>query len=283
MRGSGCRSCSPRSCVRIKLVRPAEGIDEFFAAPAGTFLSGRNWLYLCVDEKLFGQIHWGVPDVDDVARLLALWDVELRPEVLPHASFVDTSALEGMRSDWFELMRSELQRNWQGLTTKIERQAVVRPSGLVGAMVAGFFDVLTPPYEVKVFERADAALEWLGRPELADELRRLADDTKREEPLLRALREHLAGSLGDAALPKAARALGVSERTLQRRLQEAGTAFQTEVQRARVHAAEQLLTDPELKLTAIALEVGCASLQHFSTLFQRVNGLSPRQWRERRR
>jgi AraC-like DNA-binding protein len=134
-----------------------------------------------------------------------------------------------------------------------------------------------------VYERADAALEWLGRPELGDELRRLADDAKREDPLVRALREHLAATLGDAALPKAARALGVSERTLQRRLQEAGTAFQTELQRARVHAAETLLADPEMKLTAIALEVGCASLQHFSTLFQRVNGVSPRQWRERRR
>jgi AraC-like DNA-binding protein len=264
-------------------VRPAEGIDAFFSAPAGTFLSGRTWLYFCTDEKLFGQVHWGVPEVEDVARLLALWQVELQPETPPHASFVDASALAGMRSDWFELMNTELARNVAALPQKLERQAVVRPAGLVGAMVAGFFSVLPIPYTVQVFATPAEALTWLGRPELADELQRLADGARQEEPLLRGLREHFSTALADANLAGAARALGVSERTLQRRLQEAGTAFQTEVQRARVLAAEQLLDGSDLKLTAIAMQVGCASLQHFSTLFQRVNGMSPREWRERKK
>jgi AraC-like DNA-binding protein len=263
-------------------VRPAESIDAFFTAPAGTFLSGRTWLYFCTDEKLFGQVHWGVPEVHDMARLLALWQVELLPETPPHASFVDASALGGMRKEWFELMDAELARNLAPLAKKLERQAVVRPSGMVGAMVAGFFSVLPIPYPARVFETTGEALAWLGRPELAAELARLSDGARQEEPLLRGLREHLAGDVVHANLGHAAHALGVSERTLQRRLQEAGTAFQTELQRARVLAAEQLLDGSDLKLTAIALQVGFNSLQHFSTLFERVNGMSPRQWRARK-
>ncbi len=35
-----------------------------------------------------------------------------------------------------------------------------------------------------------------------------------------------------------------------------------------------------MKLTAVAVEVGCASLQHFSSLFRKLVGESPSTWRD---
>jgi hypothetical protein len=39
------------------------------------------------------------------------------------------------------------------------------------------------------------------------------------------------------------------------------------------------LASTELKITAVALEVGCASSQHLSALFRKMTGQSPRAWR----
>ena len=52
---------------------------------------------------------------------------------------------------------------------------------------------------------------------------------------------------------------------------------------ARVRAAQALLADTDTKITSIAFEVGCGSLQHFSTIFRKATGVAPSAWRESRR
>ena len=79
----------------------------------------------------------------------------------------------------------------------------------------------------------------------------------------------------------AAKALGTSERTLQRKLAEAKTTFQGEMAEARVRAAERMLLDRDAPLTSIALETGCASLQHFNAMFRKRRGVTPGLWRRR--
>lgn len=263
-------------------MRPADGIDAFFASPAGTFLVGPHWAYACTDDGMFAQIYWGRPEAADVETLLALWQVELRDETPPHASYVDASGLTGMDPGWFQLMGAELERNRALLSNKLARQALVRPPGLPGALVAGFYDVLVPSYTVQVFERAVDALAWLGHSAAADDIVRLVASMGGDEPLVGQIRRYLSGQLIGASLDGAAREAGLSARTLQRRLRDAGTSFQTELQIARVDAAKKLITDTDLKLTAIALEVGCSSLQHFSGLFRQLTGVAPSEWRARR-
>jgi AraC-like DNA-binding protein len=263
-------------------MRPADGIDAFFASPAGTFLGGRHWAYGCTDAGMFVQIYWGRPEAADVETLLASWQVELRDETPPHASYVDASGLTGMDPGWFQLMGAELERNRAALSRTLARQALVRPPGLPGALVAGFYDVLVPSYPVQVFERAADALDWLGHGQALDDVVGLVASMGADEPLVGHIRRYLPGSLGGASLDRVARDAGVSPRTLQRRLRDAGTSFQTELQIARVNAAKLLICDTDLKLTAIALEVGCSSLQHFSGLFRQVTGVAPSEWRARR-
>jgi AraC-like DNA-binding protein len=89
------------------------------------------------------------------------------------------------------------------------------------------------------------------------------------------------GRLPDVNLSEVARELGMSERTLQRRLKEAGTSFQAELNAVQVRMAQSLLRETDMKLTAVAVEVGCASLQHFSSLFRKLVGDSPSAWRNK--
>jgi AraC-like DNA-binding protein len=261
-------------------VRPAEGIEAFWAAPAGRFVSGESWAYYCADTRFFGQIYWGVPSVGDVERLAQAWVAERR---FQHVSLVDARQLEAVGHDAFAAQARAVAENLKVMRGKLERQAIVRPSGVTGATVSGFYSLLRPDYPVEVFEDLEGALAWLERPELLPAIVALGEQLRGEDAMVRLLQQHLRGTLQSATLPAAAQSLGVSERTLQRRLRDAGTTFQDELQAARVREAERLLADPERKLTAIAAEVGCASLQHFSGLFRRLKGMSPTEWRSRRR
>jgi AraC-like DNA-binding protein len=53
--------------------------------------------------------------------------------------------------------------------------------------------------------------------------------------------------------------------------------------RVRLAEAERRLRETDEPVTAIALDVGFVSPQHFSTHFRRARGLSPSAWRARQR
>ena len=260
---------------------PAESVDVFLAAPAGRYLRGEQWLYLCVDARLFVQVYWGRPTSADVAPLISAWQAELLPGAVPHAGLVDASGLETMDPEWFALMGRELAKNAAALGAKLERQALVRPSGLTGTQVAGFYEVLEPSYAVQVFAEVAAALAWLGRSDIGAALVALGAEARGDGELLGRLKHHLAATLSSATLATAARALAISERTLQRRLQQADLSFQQILMGVRVHAAEALLRDTDRKLADIAAAVGFASAQHFTDVFRRVHGVAPSSWRRR--
>ncbi|HEX3770279.1 MAG TPA: helix-turn-helix domain-containing protein [Polyangiaceae bacterium] len=76
-----------------------------------------------------------------------------------------------------------------------------------------------------------------------------------------------------------AAALHMSPRTLQRRLEEEGTAFTEVLDRARLELARTALQDRSASLTAIAFRLGFADLATFSRAFKRWTGQPPGQWR----
>jgi AraC-like DNA-binding protein len=118
---------------------------------------------------------------------------------------------------------------------------------------------------------------------MAAALSELYAQARRAPPFVDALRSHLDGHLGGISVSGAAGALGMSERTLQRKLGEVGTTFQDEMAEARIRAAKRMLLDGDAPLTAIAFDVGCASLQHFSALFRKRTGQSPSDFRRQSR
>lgn len=86
---------------------------------------------------------------------------------------------------------------------------------------------------------------------------------------------------GDLRLERIAKRLHISPRTLQRRLEEAGTSFRALVERTRREVVEQLLPDPRLSLTDIAFCAGFASLGNLSTAVRNWTGASPSEYRKR--
>jgi len=84
---------------------------------------------------------------------------------------------------------------------------------------------------------------------------------------------------GDADIQRVAPRIGLSVRTLQRRLTEAGQPFQLIAEAERRRAAERHLANPALTLVEVALMVGYADETAFHRAFQRWHGTSPSRWR----
>jgi AraC-like DNA-binding protein len=78
-----------------------------------------------------------------------------------------------------------------------------------------------------------------------------------------------------------AKRLGVSPRSLRRRLADEGTSFHTLVEDTRNALAQQYLTDPKLTVSEIAFLVGFSALSPFQRAFRRWTNLTPREYRHR--
>lgn len=91
------------------------------------------------------------------------------------------------------------------------------------------------------------------------------------------LRQYLAAAPLHAApdLPQAARALGLSDRTLKRRLQDEGISYRMLLAEVRSRQAHRLLMDETLTLTEIAERMGFSDLSSFSQAYKRWFGVAP--------
>jgi AraC-like DNA-binding protein len=267
-------------------MRRAKDIAAYVADPVGRYVVGPTFLHFFIDPGLCGIVFWGRPDEPAIRALTCALAVELPERCGPHATYVDTRSLIAVDEGAFQALASFVGARAAILGAKVTRQAIVRPTGVIGAMVAGFYDV-TPsvtPERRRIVTDPEEAFHWMGRsdgPKVIEVLAALQAAASARPELLEALREHLAAHLRGVTVSSAARSLGVSPRTLQHYLRRADTSFRRELSAARVRAAQQLLDAGETKLLAIALDVGCASSQHFSTLFRKETGCAPGQWRAR--
>jgi len=101
--------------------------------------------------------------------------------------------------------------------------------------------------------------------------------SERAEQATRALLA--SGVRGNSA--SVARRLGTTSRTLQRKLAEEGTNFRALRDGILWEAVEVLLSNPSLKIEAIALSVGFSDVAAFSKAFRRWKGYPPTRHREK--
>jgi AraC-like DNA-binding protein len=193
---------------------------------------------------------------------------------------VDLRRLTSVDAGGFERIREYLVEHGRLHNRLVERQVLLRPTGFMGAVVTGFYGVNEAPYPTRVVATPAEAAAWLGRPEVAHLLDELDLEVRRliGGPTRTALRALLLDELS-LSLAVAAKRLGLSERTLQRRLDEERTSWKEEVRAARIERAKSLLVDTDVKIGAVAAEVGCASAQSFSALFRRMTGQTPGEFR----
>jgi AraC-like DNA-binding protein len=254
-------------------------VDDFLADPIGSQLVTKHFAYWYPHAHMTGFALWESPDEQVIKQLNRVMDVVLSSRV-QHISLVDMGLLRGADPTAFRAMAEYLASRWEAFGERIAKQALVRPRGFAGAVVAGFYEVVTPSFPVHVCSALEEALAWLdiaAEPDVCAAVLASREAAQHTHPFVRELRLTLRTETWSADLPAIARKLGVSVRTLQRRLTQLDTTFQSEVQSARLEAAQSMLTEG-VNLTRIAQELGFCSLQHFSTLFRKHYGQSPRAW-----
>jgi AraC-like DNA-binding protein len=261
------------------------GTVRFREDSTRAFVAGESWVYFGVDADLLGYAVWGAPAVEDIEALVNLLVDEL--DRAPHAALVDLEHLETVAADPFDALARYTMEHEDRLARGVRHTAIVKPRSRVNAaLVAGFFDVTSRPFPFSLWESKEAALAQLGRHDARviasalDELRARVTD---EPSFVRRVRVSLAASVAQASLEATARELGVSVRTLQRRLAEHTTTFEAQVQEVRLDAAMRRLRETDTAVTTMALDLGFSTAQHFATLFRKHTGETPSQYRARHR
>lgn len=100
-------------------------------------------------------------------------------------------------------------------------------------------------------------------------------------PSQHSVRAAIAASLqhGDATLLRTARQLGISARSLQRRLAEMGTSYSELVAEVRLDTACHLLVGSDERIADIAARLGFAGTSSFSRTFMRLMKIQPAVYR----
>ena len=92
------------------------------------------------------------------------------------------------------------------------------------------------------------------------------------------LKRRLASGRPD--LSEVAHELGMSERTLQRRITEEGTTFRELLVEARQELGRRLLADPATDIDEVACLLGYQDTSSFHRAFRNWEGVTPNRWRE---
>lgn len=263
-------------------MREVGTIDELIAARREAFVLRPRYAYFYVDPELAGYLVWGhVIEEDAIEGVRMFRDVV---ETGPRALLADLGRMESLDDGAARVVAGSIVKRLERYGSFDLRQGVVHPSGIHGATVAGFLSVFPPGFPHRAFAAREDALEWLGREDALDAVNaiELAARAKTELPEdVRRLRELLGRD--DASgwtLERAAQTLRVSKRTLQLRLEQAGTSFREELAAVRLARVKERLRRGEDKLLAIAIDVGFTSAQHFSRWFRSHTGMTPSEFRK---
>jgi AraC-like DNA-binding protein len=267
------RSCDARGVWRL-----ARSASELLGDSNLHCYFGRCYAFWSVDATLAGQTVWGFPDIADTDEFIrGIEHVERVGLPRPETQVVDFSHVVGIHPAAFEHLRTWLERHPE---YRHPRSAIVRPLGMLGAVVAGFHSTLGV-HEKTVVTSMREALAHANREDALDALDAL--DTLRlrrasNTDTVDRLRALLEGDDPPAGIDAAAAALALPARTLQEHLRRAGTVFRDEQARARLARAKRLVR-AGTKLTSVALEVGFSTPQQFATWFKRHVGVTPSEWR----
>ncbi|GHE52079.1 AraC family transcriptional regulator [Camelimonas fluminis] len=114
----------------------------------------------------------------------------------------------------------------------------------------------------------------------ADQLLQRALATNEDNDLAARISRLLQSGEPGLSLPDAATRLGMSARTLQRRLTEAGVSYRQLQAQERINGARRLLRETSLPVAEIAWRLGYTETSAFNHSFRRTCGMSPRAWRK---
>ncbi len=253
--------------------------EVFVAAPVGRCVVGPNFVIWCDSPELQGAIVWGTLDERSVRDMMRIGQFVHHPALAGRRRRVLVDCRDVARIDAdllisFTAQARERVPTWAG---GLARQALVVPSGLAGILIAGAQSSIGAEHPLRFAQDLDAALEFVEHPGAASAhayAMGIADRVRGSSTLLFRLRAQLGRDLTCATVESAATALGMSTRTLQRDLERLDTSFSEELRRVRVAAAEVLLLHSDLKIDAIATQVGFGTGSRMSATLRRELNLT---------
>lgn len=252
---------------------------EYFEPPVFAALCSPNLATaaqrLARFKPLIGPLTIDVHDGDDRLELTYRWrDTSVKQPAYMHgleALFVTKLARLGTREHIqpCEVIVPELPRDPQPfedyLGTRMKRGDEIRVT----------FDASDAH---RPFLSANRAMWDIFEPELRKRLSDLASDATVTDRTRAVLTEALPS--GQAGMDRVARLLGVSSRTLQRRLRGEGTSYKEVVDATRESLALHYLRSTQLTSTEIAFLIGFDEATSFFRAFQRWTGTTPQALRQ---
>jgi len=157
-------------------------------------------------------------------------------------------------------------------------------TAIVGGAIRGGHPWAGVRFDADVLNRrmatADAMMERLMRHYGDMRLSALPEPSDEIEQMRREIARLLVK--GEAGVNALARSVGLSSRTLQRRLGSAGISYATLLDEVRQTLARNLLENANLALAEIAFSLGYSDTSAFSHAFRRWAGISPGHYRRSR-
>ncbi|MBL8950448.1 MAG: helix-turn-helix transcriptional regulator, partial [Myxococcaceae bacterium] len=254
-----------------------------FLGEGRLFCTGRCFMFWQDGTRALGTAMWGKPLEADIAEMVPFFEVGVAPRFKGHVSFVDGRKLESIDVLAFGKLLAYLNSRRHAWGPNIGKQAILHPGGFTGVVVSGALHVARTPYPFETFEtEAQPAFDWCGVGDLAADYEAQLNEVTKVPEVVRLVR----GALRDepkAEVADLAKKLGMSERTLQRRLEEANTSLRDERERLVTQQIEHLLGGTDMDLEAIAAKVGLHSASHLVRRFKETHGTTPGEWRAQRR
>ena len=132
-----------------------------------------------------------------------------------------------------------------------------------------------------VWDTAPAAADPVTFSHLSTALHQLIASSERSPSYIANLKSHIAHAIRshDLNMASIARKLGISGRTLQRRLGENNLSFATLVDEVRLDMAKEYLLQPEVPLAEISERLGFSGQAAFQRAFKRWTGTTPNTYR----
>jgi AraC-like DNA-binding protein len=297
----------PRS--RFRVGKPQGSTAEFFALWRAVEQSGAD---ADLALRLGAEV---LSDYEDVSVLAALHSATLgeglrklaryKRLTCPEKVWLDVEDGEArLRFEWFladedppnfvtDLLFSFILNMAQRGTTKPIRPRRVELTRRRGneAMLRRYFRCdlrFDAPHDLMVLDEEALALPMVKRnaqllsvllPGLELAIARDKDDRTLVDDVRVAINETMCGARPGVA--KVAKLLGMSPRTLQRRLGELGTTYQDLLDDVRRRAARRLLANTDLGIGEVAFLIGFEEMNSFTRAFQSWERTTPGKWRER--
>jgi AraC-like DNA-binding protein len=258
---------------------PALSIREIAEGARG-YCSQRVWLYATLSDTVHAYAIWGVPDAEELGSLFELWDTSFG-QMGRHSILADLRGLDVVNPRAFAAFLNYFRTRADSLRAMIDDSCVVISASLAGTVAAGFFGILPAPFPfTTTTDLSVAATRLKLSEENLVEYEAIRKRIQEEDSLSTGLRRLLEEDLLEPDPAILAKRLGLSPRSLQRRLSELGTSFSEQLGAARIARAKSLLEQTNDPMTQIAFAVGFGSLEHFSRSFRARVGTTPSAYRE---